>query len=128
MRKWSLAGAAVCAAMLIAPSGAMAGAKHIPVTIYFDGTASAGDGTTIFSGHVKSRNITCRIALVELISNPFGLLDEDLASFNGAWAMRADDTAVAGSTTLGVKATKFRFGRRHHRKVCDPDTVDIPLA
>jgi hypothetical protein len=125
MRKWSLAGVAVCAAMLIAPGGAIASAKHIPVTIYFDGTASAGDGTTIFTGHIKSRNVTCRIALVQLISDPFGLLDEDLASFNGAWALRADPTA---SLTLTAKATRFEFGRRNHRKVCDPATVDIPLA
>ena len=125
MKKWFLAITVVLATMLIAPGSALAGATHIPTNVIFDGEADAGDGTTVYSGHVESPNRRCAIgAFMGLVADD-EFVDLDFTSFNGAWAMKTDPTGVS---TLEARVQRFRFGRKGHRKICDPDAVAIPLA
>ena len=124
MKKWALAMPVALATMFIAPGSALA-ATHIPTDITFDGAAAAGDGTTVFSGHVESpKSICVYFSLTDLVADG-DVVDRGLTSLNGAWAMKTDPTGV---TTLQARLKSYRFGPKGHRKVCDPDTVTIPLG
>jgi hypothetical protein len=39
--------------------------------------------------------------------------------------MKTDPTGVSD---LRADLAWFKFGRKGHRKICDPDTVTIPIA
>ncbi len=125
--KWTLAMLVVLATMLIAP-GASAGATHIPRNVIFDGTVSASDGWLIFSGHVESPDHRCTWAgSMQLVVDGHVADDLDSISSQGAWAMRLQHPeAVDESLEARILASKF--GRKGHRKVCDADTVSIPLS
>jgi hypothetical protein len=122
--KWCLGVLAASAVLLLGTGSALA-ARHFPTTIHFDNAAPVGD-TFVYSGHVTSPKHACVVLrVVGLVAFPQRVaLDFDLTSLNGAWAMRADPT---GANTLKARVAQERFGRRHHRKVCDSDSVAIPL-
>ena len=115
-------------AVLLCAASAMA-LKSFPSTITHDGDAPVGSGGIfVESGHVSSPRFQCRILrLVKLIGHyPSGrteLLDADFTSLRGAWATKAD---LTGTDRLRARVSKYRFGRRGHRKVCRADSVVFP--
>jgi hypothetical protein len=123
-----LAVLAVTGAVLLCASSAMA-RRSFPTTINYDDSAPVGTGGTfVSSGHLSSPRIQCRaLRVVKLIGHyPSGrteLLDIDFTSFNGAWATKAD---LTGTDHLTARVTKYKFGRKGHRKVCQPDSVGFP--
>ena len=115
---------AAMGAILVFASSAMA-RRVFPTTIIHDGSAALTGGYSVESGHLSTPRSQCRLLrLVKLIGHyPSGstkVLDLDLTSFRGAWAMKAD---LTGTDHLTARVTKYKFGRRGHRKVCQADSV-----
>jgi hypothetical protein len=53
-------------------------------------------------------------------SGDYKLLDVDLSSYNGAWALRAD---LTGTPDLAITVDKVK--RNHGKVVCKPDTITL---
>jgi hypothetical protein len=121
--KWCLGVVAASVVMLLGTGSALA-VRHFPTTIHFDNATPVGE-TFVYSGHLTSPKHRCVVLrLVGLVADSRSVLDFDLTSFNGAWAIRADPT---GANSLKARVAQERFGRPHHRKVCESDGVPIPL-
>jgi hypothetical protein len=60
------------------------------------------------------------VGLFKKTSNGFRLIDIDLSSFNGAWALRAD---LTGSPDLAVQVKGEK--RNHGRVVCKAATLTL---
>ena len=121
-----LAVLAVTGAVLLCASSATA--RSFPTTITHDGSVALGaTGTYLDSGRVKSSKGACRsLRLVKLVGYyPNGtkkLLDVDISSLLGAWGTKADLTGVERAKAV---ATRFKFGRHGHRKVCRSASVSF---
>jgi hypothetical protein len=76
-----------------------------------------------FYGDLQTKH-KCRgareMGLFRKTANGYKLIDVDLSSFNGAWALRAD---VTGAPDLAVKVKRDR--RKHGRVVCKPDKITL---
>jgi hypothetical protein len=124
MKKWYLGVLAACVVMLLG-TGTASAVRSIPTTIVFDGATPVGDGSYVYSGHLRSPRDRCvLLRLVELLDGR-NALDLDLTSFFGAWGMRANPD---GANLLKAKVVPEKFGNRHHRKVCEPDAVTFPAV
>ena len=124
-----LAALAVTGAVLAFAGSAIAGRQSFPTTIIYSGSEPTGPGGTfVSSGHLSSPRPQCRaLRLVKLVGHyPSGrteLLDLDLTSLNGAWATKAD---LTDTDRVRARVTKYTYGRRGNRKVCQPDSVGFP--
>jgi hypothetical protein len=122
-----LAVLAATGAVLLFASSAIA-RTVFPTTITHDGSVPLAGGYFVESGHLSSPRFQCRLLrVVKLVGHyPSGrtqLLDIDFTSARGAWATKAD---LTGTDHLTARVTKYKFGRRGHRKVCRPDSVVFP--
>ena len=119
--------------------------RHVPTSITHDGAVRLSDGPSVMSGHVSSHPGICRtFRLVKVTAHyPSGktrLLDVDVTSDGGAWAVKGDITGVDRLKAKVVKQTlargpgiitiSKRRGRhhdppRHHRQsfACAADSV-----
>src|SRR6476659_8318527 len=100
--------------------------RHVPTTISHDSDVLLGSGQTVISGHLDAPSICRFFREVKVKAHyPDGttrLLDFDLASNAGAWAVKAD---ITGADRLKAKATRQVFHvlvvgggyapGRHHR-------------
>src|SRR6188474_1967804 len=100
--------------------------RHVPTTISHDSDVPLNSGQTVISGHLDAPSICRFFREVKVKAHyPDGttrLLDFDLASNAGAWAVKAD---ITGADRLKAKATREVFHvlvvgdgyapRRHHR-------------
>jgi hypothetical protein len=109
-------------AMLTVGVGVALAARSYTTKIVFLGNNGTGSDQT-FYGNLKT-NTKClaarKMGLFKKTSDGYKLLDVDLSSFNGAWALRAD---LNGTPELAVKVKKDK--RKHGRVVCRPDTITL---
>jgi hypothetical protein len=117
--------AVVLIAMLTLGVGAALAARSYSTKIVFLGNNSAGADQT-FYGKLKT-NSNCLAAremgLFKKTSHGYKLLDVDLSSFNGAWAMRAE---LNGTPDLAIKVKKVV--RNHGNVICKRDTLTLTPA
>jgi hypothetical protein len=109
-------------AMLTVGIGVAFAAKSYSTKIVFLGNNGTGSDQTFF-GNLKTKT-KCRaarkMALFKKTSDGYKLLDVDLSSFNGAWALRAE---LNGTPELAVKVKRDK--RNHGNVVCRPDTITL---
>jgi hypothetical protein len=109
-------------AMLTVGIGVAFAAKSYSTKIVSLGNNGTGSDQTFF-GNLKTKT-KCRaarkMALFKKTSDGYKLLDVDLSSFNGAWALRAE---LNGTPELAVKVKRDK--RNHGNVVCRPDTITL---
>jgi hypothetical protein len=113
-------------AMLTVGVGVALAAKSYSTKIVFLGNDGSGSDQTFF-GDLKT-NRKCLAAremglFKKTSSGDYKLLDVDLSSFNGAWAMRAE---LSGTPDLAVKVKRDK--RNHGSVVCKADTLTLSAA
>jgi hypothetical protein len=121
-RKGILVALAAVATMLVGVSSAYA-AKRFTTHIAFLGNSGPTIEDQTLTGDLNT-NRKCRdarqLGLLKQTSRGFKLLDVDLSSLNGAWALRAD---LTGSPDLVVHVTREK--RSRGRVVCKPATLRL---
>lgn len=122
-RKGILALVLALAATLVVGVAAAVAAKSYTTKINFLG--SGGQSThdvTVFG--TLSTNSKClgarRVELYKATNTGAKLVDVDLSSFNGAWALRAD---LTGAPNLAIKVKKDK--RNHGKVVCKGSTITL---
>jgi hypothetical protein len=125
-RKGILVLALAAAATLVFAVASALAARSYSTHIVFLGNSgpppnSLADQT--FYGDLNS-NPKCRgarvVGLFKQTSSGFKLLDVDLSSYNGAWALRAD---VSGQPNLAIQVKREK--RNKGRIVCKPATLNL---
>jgi len=121
-RKGILVVLALAATMLVAVSSAFA-ARSFTTHIAFLGNSGPSAQDQTFTGDLNT-NAKCRgarkVGLFKETSSGFRLVDIDLSSFNGAWALRTD---VTGSPNLLVRVAREK--RSRGRVVCKPAKLSL---
>jgi hypothetical protein len=117
---------ALAATMVVGVSSASA-ARSFTTHIVFLGNSGQTAQDQTFAGNLNT-NPKCRAArqvgLFKETSRGFKLVDIDLSSFNGAWALRTD---VTGSPNLLVAVRREK--RSRGRVVCKPAKLSLkPMA
>lgn len=91
--------------------------------IVFLGTGGSSESDTTLFGDLNTRP-RCRgartVVLFKKTNSGSRLIDIDLSSFNGAWALRAD---LTGSPDLAVQVKREK--RNHGRVVCKAATLGL---
>jgi hypothetical protein len=109
-------------AMLTVGVGIALAARSYSTKIVFLGNNGTGSDQT-FYGNLKT-NTKClaarKMGLFKKTNDGYKLLDVDLSSFNGAWALRAE---LNGTPELAVKVKKDK--RNHGKVICRPDTITL---
>jgi hypothetical protein len=100
---------------------------RIPTKITLDSSVAVGNGYFVDSGRVITHNFQCELRFVNLVGiradGTRRLLDATLPSINGlAWATSSKRT---GFKRVVASVRRHKFGRRGHRKVCDPASVVV---
>jgi hypothetical protein len=112
----------LAATLLVGVSTAYA-AKRVSTDIVFINNEgpSLQDQTLFGDLDSKPKCIGARtVGLFKQTSSGFKLLDVDLSSLNGAWAVRAD---LTGTPDLAIKVQKEK--RNHKRVVCKGATLKL---
>lgn len=121
MRRKGILALAVVASLALGVGVASAATKY-PTKIVFLGTDGPASDLTLFGNLDTKRK--CRVAremgLFKQTSNGYELVDVDLSSFNGAWAMKGD---LTGLPDIAIKVK--RATRNHGNVVCKPDTIKL---
>jgi hypothetical protein len=120
--KGILAVLAAAATLVVGVSVAFA-AKSYTTHIKFLGNSGPSLQDQTLFGDLNT-NPKCRgarkLGLFKKTSTGFKLLDVDLSSFNGAWALRAD---LTGTPDLAIKVNREK--RNHGRVICKPATITL---
>jgi hypothetical protein len=110
-------------AMLTIGVGVAFAAKSYPTKIVFLGNTGPSLQDMTFFGDLNS-NSKCvgarDVGFFKLTSYGYKLLDRDLSSVNGAWAVRGD---LTGSPDVAIKVK--RDTRKHGRVICKPATLKL---
>jgi hypothetical protein len=111
-------------AMLAVGVGVAFAAKSYSTKIVFMGQSGTIDDLTLF-GDLNSNKSKCLTARTvglfkKTTSGDYKLVDVDLSSFNGAWAVRGD---LTGQPDLAIKVK--RATRNHRKIVCKPNTITL---
>jgi hypothetical protein len=110
-------------AALVLGVGVASAATKYPTKIEFLGTGGPGAQDLTLFGDLNT-NRKCRgareMGLFKDTSYGFKLVDVDLSSFNGAWALKGD---LTGQPDLAIKVK--RDTRRHGNVVCKPNTITL---
>ncbi|MGH2963964.1 MAG: hypothetical protein ACRDMH_01100 [Solirubrobacterales bacterium] len=106
MKRWIVA--LLTGLVLLLGVTSAVGRSPAPTTITYESTVDLGDGKSLLSGQVTSHREICQFfRIVKLKAHyPNGrtqLLDDDISSAGGAWAMKAD---LSGADRLKAKVTK----------------------
>jgi hypothetical protein len=121
-RKGILVVLALAATLAVGVPSASA-TERFTTHIVFLGTGGKSEADTTLFGDLNTRP-TCRgartVELFKKTNRGFRLIDIDLSSFNGAWALRAD---LTGSPDLAVQVKRDK--RRHGRIVCKAATLSL---
>jgi hypothetical protein len=121
LRQKGILALAVVASLALGVGVATAATKH-PTSIEYLGAAGPASDLTLFGDLDTHRK--CRAAremgLFKQTSNGYKLVDVDLSSFNGAWAMKGD---LTGLPDIAIKVK--RATRNHGNVVCKPDTIKL---
>ena len=121
MRRKGILALAVVASLALGVGVASAATKYL-TKIVFLGTEGPPSDLTLFGNLDTKRK--CRAAremgLFKQTSNGYKLVDVDLSSFNGAWALRGD---LTGLPDIAIKVK--RATRKHGNVVCKPDTIKL---
>jgi len=119
---------AMAATLVVGVSSASA-AKRFETHILYLGSDGPGiDDLTLF-GDLNTRP-TCRgartVGLFKKTNRGYRLIDVDLSSFNGAWALRAD---LTGEPDVAIQVKREK--RNHGNVVCKAATLKLsanPMA
>jgi hypothetical protein len=133
MKRWTVTVLAAAAALTVGVTLAGARPTSVPTTITHDGSVDLGNGKFLLSGQVTSHRELCRFfRIVKVTAHyPDGttrLLDQDLTSDAGAWAVKAD---ISGAERLKAKVRVGkiygghggRYRTRHPKVVCKAASV-----
>lgn len=120
MRRKGILALALAATLVVGVSSASAARSFTThLVILGNSGPSIADQTLYGDLNTNSRCQGARtLGLFKETSSGFKLIDVDLSSFNGAWALRAD---LTGSPDLAVKAQREK--RNHGRVVCKGATL-----
>jgi hypothetical protein len=116
---------ALAATLVVGVSAAFAARKYSTDIVFLgNSTGSVQDVTLYGDVDANAKCVTARtVGLFKQTSNGYKLLDVDLSSFNGAWALRAD---LTGTPNLAIKVQKeARRDRRNRRFVCKGATLKL---
>jgi len=123
LRRKGILALAVVAALGLCVGVAAAATKY-PTKIVFLGTAGPGLEDLTLVGNLETNHNKCLAAremgLFKETSYGYKLVDVDLSSFNGAWALRGD---LTGQPNLAIKVK--RATRNHRNVVCKPKTITL---
>ena len=121
-RKGILVVLAMAATLLVGVAGAWA-ARSFTTHIVFLGNSGPSAADQTLYGDLNT-SPKCRgartVGLFKKTRSGFRLIDIDLSSFNGAWALRAD---LTGSPDLAVQVKREK--RNHGRVVCKAATITL---
>lgn len=116
MKRKGILALTLAAALTLAVAGVAYAAKTYRTQIVFLGAdgPSASDVTLFGDLNSNSKCVGAReLGLFRETSRGFKLVDADLSSFNGAWALRAN---LSSSPNLAIKVKKEK--RNHGNVVC----------
>jgi hypothetical protein len=106
---------ALAATMVVGVSSASAARRYATHIVFLGNSGPSLQDQTLYGD--LNTNPKCRgarqLGLFKKTSSGFRLLDVDLSSFNGAWALRAD---LTGTPDLAVQVTREK--RSRGRVVC----------
>jgi hypothetical protein len=121
-RKGILVVLAVAATMVVGVSSASAAKKYATHIVFLGNSGPSLADQTLYGDLNTSPK--CRgartVSLFKETSYGFRLIDVDLSSFNGAWALRGD---LTGTPDLAVQAKREK--RKHGRIVCKAATITL---
>jgi hypothetical protein len=113
---------ALAATMVVGVSSALAAKRYTTHIVFLGNSGPSLQDQTLFGD--LNTNPKCRgareLGLFKKTSSGFRLLDVDLSSFNGAWALRAD---LTGTPDLVVQVTREK--RSRGRIVCRPAALKL---
>jgi hypothetical protein len=122
-RKGVLALALALAAILIVGAAVAFAAKRYTTKIVYLGNGGSSISDVTIYGDLNS-NAKCvgarSVGLFKKTAQGYKLIDADLSSFNGAWALRAD---LTGTPDLAIQVTKEK--RKHGDIVCKPAAITL---
>ncbi len=123
MRRKGIPVAFALAATLVVGVSPASAARSFNTHIEFLGNSGPSLADQTLYGDLNT-NPKCRAAraleLFRKTSNGFKLVDIDLSSFNGAWALRGD---LTGSPDLAIHVNRDK--RNHGRVVCRAATLSL---
>jgi hypothetical protein len=121
-RKGILVALAIAATLVVGVSSAFAAKKYTTKIVYLGNNSTSVKDVTLYGD--LNTNRKCRsgreVGLFKQTKRGFKLLDVDLSSFNGAWALRAD---LTGLPELAIKVTREK--RNHGKVLCRGRTVGV---
>jgi hypothetical protein len=126
VKRTVILGLALIAMLAIGVGVAFAAHKYRTKIVFLGNsgpTPTSSDQT--FYGDLKSPSSKClgarKMGLFKKTkTGDYKLLDVDLSSYNGAWALRAD---INGKPELAITVQKVK--RNHGKVVCGPDTFKL---
>jgi len=122
LRRKGILALAVVASLALGLGVASAATKYPTKIVFLGGTEGPPSDLTLFGNlDTKRKCLAARkMGLFKLTSNGYKLVDVDLSSFNGAWALRGD---LTGLPDIAIKVK--RATRKHGNVVCKPDTIKL---